>query len=47
MAGICDTTAPPRRWLEGGVEVFCHRTAADLISLQKVPEPLADAAASA
>lgn len=34
VAGVCDTRTPPRRELEGGVEVFCHRSAADLQALQ-------------
>jgi peptide/nickel transport system ATP-binding protein len=38
VAGVCDTKIPPRRELEGGVEVFCHRTAGELLSLQKNPE---------
>ena len=37
-AGVCDTRTPPRRELEGGVEVFCHRTAAELVALQKPPK---------
>jgi peptide/nickel transport system ATP-binding protein len=39
MAGVCDTKAPPRRQLEGGVEVFCHRDAPELLALQKVRAP--------
>ena len=35
VAGVCDTQTPPRRELEGGVEVFCHRSGADLVALQK------------
>jgi peptide/nickel transport system ATP-binding protein len=34
VAGACDTTAPPRRRLEGGVEILCHRSEAELIALQ-------------
>jgi peptide/nickel transport system ATP-binding protein len=34
VSGQCDTRTPPRRELEGGVEVFCHRTGADLLALQ-------------
>jgi peptide/nickel transport system ATP-binding protein len=34
VAGQCDTRTPPRRALEGGVEVFCHRSGAELIALQ-------------
>jgi peptide/nickel transport system ATP-binding protein len=34
VAGQCDVRTPPRRVLEGGVEVFCHRTDADLLALQ-------------
>jgi peptide/nickel transport system ATP-binding protein len=34
VAGQCDTRTPPRRSLEGGVEVFCHRSDADLLALQ-------------
>lgn len=34
MAGACDTAPPPRRRLEGGVEILCHRSAAELIALQ-------------
>jgi len=35
VAGVCDSKTPPRRELEGGVEVFCHRSAAELLQLQK------------
>ena len=35
VAGVCDTQTPPRRELEGGVEVFCHRSGTDLLALQK------------
>ena len=34
VAGACDTTAPPRRQLQGGVEILCHRSEAELITLQ-------------
>ena len=39
MAGVCDTKVPPRRELPGGVEVFCHRDAPELLALQKVKAP--------
>jgi peptide/nickel transport system ATP-binding protein len=45
VPGLCDTKAPPRHQLEGGVEVFCHRTAADLTALQRLPHAPAEAAA--
>ena len=35
VAGACDSVTPPRRELEGGVEVFCHRSAGELMDLQK------------
>jgi peptide/nickel transport system ATP-binding protein len=35
VAGVCDSKMPPRRELEGGVEVFCHRSAGELLQLQK------------
>jgi peptide/nickel transport system ATP-binding protein len=35
VAGVCDTKTPPRREIEGGVEVFCHRSAGELLALQK------------
>lgn len=35
VAGVCDSKIPPRHELEGGVEVFCHRSARELLSLQK------------
>jgi len=38
IAGQCDSKTPPRRELEGGVEVFCHRSAGDLLALQTVAE---------
>jgi peptide/nickel transport system ATP-binding protein len=34
IAGQCDTRTPPHRALEGGVEVFCHRSGAELLALQ-------------
>jgi peptide/nickel transport system ATP-binding protein len=34
VAGQCDTRTPPRRVLEGGVEVFCHRSGPELLALQ-------------
>lgn len=34
VAGVCDSTPPPRRQMAGGVEVLCHRSEADLITLQ-------------
>ena len=40
VAGVCDSKTPPRRELEGGVEVFCHRSAGELLSLQKTPKPV-------
>jgi peptide/nickel transport system ATP-binding protein len=36
VAGACDSRTPPRRELEGGVEVFCHRSSGELLALQKV-----------
>jgi len=45
MAGVCDSKPPPRRQLEGGVEVFCHREAAELLALQKVAKPKRECAA--
>jgi peptide/nickel transport system ATP-binding protein len=44
MAGSCDTTAPPRRTLDGGVEILCHRSEADLIALQPARAGTAQAA---
>ena len=38
VAGVCDSKIPPRRELEDGVEVFCHRSAGELLSLQKTPK---------
>ncbi|MDP3760460.1 MAG: ABC transporter ATP-binding protein [Ramlibacter sp.] len=35
VAGVCDSKTPPRHELEGGVEVFCHRSADELLQLQK------------
>jgi peptide/nickel transport system ATP-binding protein len=34
VAGQCDSKTPPRRQLEGGVEVFCHRSGPELLALQ-------------
>jgi peptide/nickel transport system ATP-binding protein len=45
VADQCDTKTPPRRELEAGVEVFCHRSAADLLALQRVAEPRPEVAA--
>ncbi|TFZ05648.1 ABC transporter ATP-binding protein [Ramlibacter henchirensis] len=45
VAGQCDSRTPPRRELEGGVEVFCHRSAADLLALQRSAEPQQEVAA--
>jgi peptide/nickel transport system ATP-binding protein len=45
MAGVCDSKTPPRHQLEGGVEVFCHRSAAELLALQKVAAPKQECAA--
>jgi len=39
VAGVCDSKTPPRRELEGGVEVFCHRSAGELLQLQKTKAP--------
>jgi peptide/nickel transport system ATP-binding protein len=39
VAGVCDSKVPPRRELEEGVEVFCHRDATELLALQKVRKP--------
>jgi peptide/nickel transport system ATP-binding protein len=38
VAGVCDKETPPRRQLDGGVEVFCHRSSADLVALQKTSQ---------
>jgi hypothetical protein len=27
ISGACDTTAPPQRQLDGGIEILCHRSA--------------------
>ena len=45
VSGQCDTTTPPRRALDGGVEVFCHRSAADLLALQQATESRPEVAA--
>jgi peptide/nickel transport system ATP-binding protein len=34
IAGVCDKEAPPRRALEGGKEILCHHTSAELEALQ-------------
>jgi peptide/nickel transport system ATP-binding protein len=47
VAGLCDTKTPPRRELEGGVEVFCHRSSSDLIALQQPSRPSSEEVASA
>lgn len=44
-AGVCDSKTPPRRTLEGGVEVFCHRSAGELLQLQKTSKTAHEAAA--
>ncbi|ROZ79467.1 ABC transporter ATP-binding protein [Ramlibacter sp. WS9] len=45
VAGVCDSKIPPRRELEGGVEVFCHRSAGELLALQKTRQPAHEVAA--
>jgi peptide/nickel transport system ATP-binding protein len=45
LAGACDSKTPPRRQLEGGVEVFCHRSAGELLALQKTTGAAREAAA--
>ncbi|HSV81302.1 MAG TPA: ABC transporter ATP-binding protein [Ramlibacter sp.] len=45
VAGVCDSKPPPRRELEGGVEVLCHRTVGELLSLQKTAKPTDEVAA--
>ena len=45
VAGQCDSRTPPRRALEGGVEVFCHRSAAELQALQPSTESRQEVAA--
>ena len=35
VAGVCDATPPPRRRLDSGTEVLCHRTGAELRTLQQ------------
>jgi peptide/nickel transport system ATP-binding protein len=45
LAGACDSKPPPRRELDDGVEVFCHRSAADLVALQKTTGPRQEVAA--
>lgn len=44
-AGVCDSKTPPRRQLEGGVEVFCHRSAGELLALQKTAKAAREVAA--
>jgi peptide/nickel transport system ATP-binding protein len=39
VAGVCDSKMPPRQELEDGVEVFCHRSAVELLQLQKTKAP--------
>ncbi|MGV2288619.1 ABC transporter ATP-binding protein [Trinickia sp. YCB016] len=34
--GLCNTTAPSKRQLSNGAEVLCHRSEADLVTLQQV-----------
>ena len=34
LAGTCDTTPPPRRQLDGGIEILCHRGIDDLAALR-------------
>jgi peptide/nickel transport system ATP-binding protein len=34
VAGVCDRVVPPRRILEGGKEILCHHTGAELEALQ-------------
>jgi peptide/nickel transport system ATP-binding protein len=46
MAGACDTQAPPRRQLKGGVEILCHRSASDLIALQQASGPSQEVASA-
>jgi peptide/nickel transport system ATP-binding protein len=45
VAGVCDSKMPPRRELEGGVEVFCHRSAGELLQLQKTAAQTQECAA--
>ena len=47
VAGLCDTKTPPRRQLEGGVEVFCHRSSSELVALQQPSKPSSEEVASA
>jgi peptide/nickel transport system ATP-binding protein len=37
--GVCDREAPPRRTLEGGKEILCHHTSAELEALQLPKSP--------
>jgi peptide/nickel transport system ATP-binding protein len=34
VAGLCDQVAPPRRILDGGKEILCHHTGAELEAAQ-------------
>ena len=34
ITGVCDRVAPPRRTLDGGKEILCHHTRAELEALQ-------------
>jgi peptide/nickel transport system ATP-binding protein len=36
IAGTCDTTAPPRRLLDGRVEILCHRDTDELAPMRAV-----------
>ena len=46
VIGQCDTRTPPRRTLDGGVELFCHRPATELLSLQQAIWLASDEAAA-
>jgi len=37
--GVCDREAPPRRALEGGKEILCHHTSAELERMQTIDAP--------
>ena len=41
VAGVCDRIAPPRRRLDGGKEILCHHTRAELEALQSAQVPKA------
>ena len=41
IAGLCDKVAPPRRSLEGGKEILCHHTGAELAAAQVTKSELA------